>query len=42
MNIIEDQCHKIIESYPNAIVEKNCISQVKIPLKNKFFLKYKI
>ena len=39
MNIIEDEYHKIIEFYPNAIIEKDCISQVKIPLKNKFFLK---
>ena len=39
MNNIEDEYHKIIEFYPNAIVEKNCISQVKIPLKDKFFLK---
>jgi len=38
MNIIEDEYRKIIEFYPNAIVEKNCISQVKIPLKDKFFL----
>ena len=39
MNNIEDEYHKIIEFYPNAIVEKTCISQVKIPLKDKFFLK---
>ena len=39
MNIIEDEYHKIIEIYPNAIIEKECIFQVKIPLKNKFFLK---
>jgi proteasome lid subunit RPN8/RPN11 len=39
MNNIEDEYHKIMEFYPNAIVEKECISQVKIPLKDKFFLK---
>ena len=39
MNIIEDEYHKIIEIYPNAIIEKECIFQVKIPLKNNFFLK---
>jgi len=39
MNNIEDEYYKIIEFYPNAIVEKNCISQVKILLKDKFFLK---
>ncbi len=39
MNNIEDEYHKIIEFYPNAIIEKECISHVKIPLKNKFFLK---
>lgn len=39
MNNIEDEYYKIIEFYPNAIVEKKCISQVKIPLKDKFFLK---
>ncbi|MBY9021190.1 MAG: hypothetical protein KGD67_09040 [Candidatus Lokiarchaeota archaeon] len=38
MNIIEDEYYKIIELYPNAIFEKNCITQVKIPLKDKFFL----
>jgi hypothetical protein len=37
MNIIEVEYYKIIEFYPNAIVEKNCISQVKIPLKDDFF-----
>ena len=39
MNNIEDEYHKIIKFYPNAIVEKNSISQIKIPLKDKFFLK---
>lgn len=39
MNNIEDEYHKIIEFYPNAIIEKNCISQVKIPLKDNFLLK---
>ncbi len=39
MNIIEDQYHKIIELYPNTIAKENCISQIKIPLKDKKFLK---
>jgi proteasome lid subunit RPN8/RPN11 len=39
MNIIEDEYQKIIEFYPNAILEDARISQVKIPLKDKFFLK---
>ena len=39
MNKIEDEYRKIIEFFPNAIVEKNSISKVKIPLKNEFFLK---
>jgi len=39
MNILEDQYHKIIELYPNAILEENYIYQIKIPLRDKFFLK---
>jgi len=39
MNTIEDEYIKIIEFYPNAILEKNCIYQVKIPLINNNFLK---
>ena len=39
MNNIEEEYRKIIEFYPNAIVEKTIISQIKIPLKDKFFLK---
>ena len=39
MDNIEDEYHKIIEFYPNVIVENNSISQIKIPLKDKFFLK---
>ena len=39
MNSIEDQYQKIIELYPNAIIEENYIYKVKIPLRDKFFLK---
>ena len=38
MNIIENEYEKIIEFYPNVILEKNNISHVKIPLKNDYFL----
>ncbi len=39
MNSIEDQYQKIIELYPNALIEENYIYKVKIPLRDKFFLK---
>ncbi|MFX0046656.1 MAG: Mov34/MPN/PAD-1 family protein [Candidatus Hermodarchaeota archaeon] len=38
MNIIENEYEKIIEFYPNVIVERNIISHVKIPLKSDYFL----
>ncbi|MFX0012450.1 MAG: Mov34/MPN/PAD-1 family protein [Candidatus Hermodarchaeota archaeon] len=38
MNIIENEYEKIIEFYPNVILEKNIISHIKIPLKNNYFL----
>ncbi|MHA1242543.1 MAG: hypothetical protein ACTSQU_17415, partial [Promethearchaeota archaeon] len=39
MNSIEDQYQKIMELYPDAIIEENYIYKVKIPLRDKFFLK---
>ncbi|MHA1489788.1 MAG: hypothetical protein ACTSRI_09040 [Promethearchaeota archaeon] len=38
-NNIEDEYYKIIEYYSNAIIDDNCISHIKIPLKDNFFLK---
>jgi proteasome lid subunit RPN8/RPN11 len=38
MNIIENEYKKIIEYYPNVILENNFISHVKVPLKKDYFL----
>ena len=38
MNIIENQYEKVIEFYPNVILENNIISHVKIPLRKGYFL----